>query len=336
MRDIRASDIDKQLRLRAVLLRYLLNFPDERAFRRAQGLMDRFQRGRLAKGIRCEETAIRRKADGTPLRVLVYKSPSPSPEDGAAGLLWIHGGGYAMGLPESDHGFCRRFVDAASCVIVSPDYRLSIHAPYPAALDDCYEALVWMKENARALGVRDDQLFVGGDSAGGGLTAATTLLARDRGEVSVAFQMPLYPMIDDRMNTDSATDNCAPVWNSRSNRAAWQLYLAGLFGTDEVPKYAAPAREQDYSRLPPTFTFVGGIEPFRDETRAYVDNLRSAGVPVGFAEFKGCYHAFEQMCPDADVSRKAVAMLMDAFKHAVAHRFAAQPAVTSDPPRAKT
>jgi len=326
MREPSHSDVDPQLRLRGLLLKRVLDFPDEKAFRRAQWFMDRFLRGKRAQGVSCEEATISRKKDGSPLRALVYKSTSPSAGGNAAGLLWIHGGGYAMGLPEADHAFCKRFIEAASCVVVSPDYRLSTRAPYPAALDDCYEALLWMKENARMLGVRDDQLFVGGDSAGGGLTAATTLVARDRGEVSIAFQMPLYPMIDDRMSTASATANEAPVWNSRSNDAAWRLYLGDLFGTDRVPKYAAPARERDYSRLPPTFTFVGSLEPFRDETRAYVDALRQAGVPVGFAEFEGCYHAFDQMCPEADVSRRAVAMLMDAFQHAIANHFAAQPA----------
>mgnify|MGYP001125490301 CR=1 FL=1 len=123
-----------------------------------------------------------------------------------------------------------------------------------------------MKAHAQELGIRDDQIMVGGDSAGGGLAAALTLYARDQQDVAIAFQMPIYPMLDDRMETESAQNNDMPVWNSKSNALAWRLYLAGLFGTDHVPPYAAPARADRYEDLPPTVTFVGDLEPFRDET----------------------------------------------------------------------
>src|SRR3546814_1812257 len=112
-----------------------------------------------------------------------------------------------MGTPEQDITTCRRLITAQPCVIVASDYRLGIEAPYPAALDDCHDALLWLKTHAGELGVRDDQLAVAGMSAGGGLTAALTLLARDRGDVNIAFQIPLYPMIDDRMDSESASDS---------------------------------------------------------------------------------------------------------------------------------
>jgi acetyl esterase/lipase len=173
-----------------------------------------------------------------------------------------------------------------------------------------------MKEHAGVLGIRDDQLMVGGESAGGGLAAALTLYERDHGGVNIAFQMPLYPMIDDRMTNESAKENNAPVWDSDANRVAWGLYLGGLAGKD-VPVYAAPARETDFSNLPPAVTFVGDLEPFRDETILYVQNLRDAGVPVDFERYAGCYHAFDKMNPYAEVSRKALAFLMDSFRNAV-------------------
>jgi len=178
-----------------------------------------------------------------------------------------------------------------------------------------------MKNHAEELGIRSDQLMVGGDSAGGGLTAALSLYARDKGEVKIAFQMPLYPMLDDRMTSDSAVENNAPVWNSKSNYNAWKLYLGERFGMPDVPVYAAPARAEDYRNLPPTATFVGALEPFRDETIEYVDHLRKAGVPVDFEVFEGCYHAFEQMCPKAEVSRKAMTFLLNAYEYAVMHHF---------------
>lgn len=195
------------------------------------------------------------------------------------GLLWIHGGGYAMGIPEQDHGFVRSFVGATGCVMVVPDYKKSLYAPFPAALEDCYLALLWLKENGKKYGMRRDKIFVGGNSAGGGMTAALTLYARDRGEVNIAFQMPLYPMLDDRP-TETSKNNDAPVWNTKSNIAAWELYLGSDYGTDRVSKYAAPARETDFSGLPPTLTFIGSIDPFLAETKSYVERCARRVFPL--------------------------------------------------------
>jgi acetyl esterase/lipase len=209
-------------------------------------------------------------------------------------------------------------------VIVAPDYRKSLEAPYPAALNDCYGALRWLRENAAGLGVREDQLFVMGMSAGGGLTAAVSLMARDRGDIRIAHQLPLYPMIDHRMVTESSRDNDAPLWNSKHNRLAWDLYLRGL-PRDAVPTYASPALETDCSNLPPTTTFVGELDPFRDETVAYVEGLRAAGVPVELRRYPRCYHGFDIVRPGAKVSRQANEFLRDRFAFAVDHHFAEQP-----------
>ncbi|MCD4714927.1 MAG: alpha/beta hydrolase, partial [Clostridiales bacterium] len=111
------------------------------------------------------------------------------------------------------------------------------------------------------------------------------------------------------------------VWNSKSNYNAWKLYLGDLFGSQDVPAYAAPSRAPDYHNLPPTVTFVGELEPFRDETIQYVENLRRAGVPVEFEVYKGCYHAFEQICPNAEMSKKAMTFFMGAYDYAVKHYF---------------
>lgn len=112
-------------------------------------------------------------------------------------------------------------------------------------------------------------LAVGGESAGGGLTAATTLYVRDKGEVNIAYQMPLYPMIDDRMNSELARGNNGPVWNSKSSYNACKLCLGNIFGKENIPAYAVPARVRDYRNLPATVTFVGDIEAYRDETIRY-------------------------------------------------------------------
>jgi acetyl esterase/lipase len=249
------------------------------------------------------------------MRICIFKPYVP--QENVPGVLWLHGGGYAIGKPEQAKIWAKRFIEVSNCIVIAPEYRLSLEAPYPAALEDSYEALLWIKNHAKELGIRDNQIMVGGDSAGGGLTAALTLYARDRREINISFQMPLYPMLDDRMKSESAKENNAPVWNSKSNLNSWKLYLGKIFGTDNVPVYAAPARAKDYSKLPPTVTLVGELEPFRDETIQYVENLRNAGVPVDFKIFKGCYHGFDQICPKAEISKKAISFVIDSFKNAV-------------------
>lgn len=141
-----------------------------------------------------------------------------------------------------------------------PGYRMAFETPYPAALDDCYDALLYLKNHADELGIRTDQIMVGGESAGGGLCVAVCMKARDTGDVKIAFQMPLYPMLDDR-DTETSRDNHGKVWNTRKNHFAWKMYLRNTDKT-KVPIYAAPARCTDFSGLPPAYTFVGDGEPF--------------------------------------------------------------------------
>jgi len=208
-------------------------------------MMCRLLRGKHSKKMRYKQEYITRP-DGTKLRICVY-TPLERKEN-VPGLLWIHGGGYALGIPEQDDDDILMLIKASGGVVVSPDYTVSLDKPYPAALDDCYLALLWLRNNGSKYGMRQDQIFVGGTSAGGGLAAAISLLARDKGEVNIAFLMPLYPMIDDRPN-ESSIDNDAPLWNSSKNDASWKLYLGDLYGSEEIPYYAVPARAEDYSGL---------------------------------------------------------------------------------------
>jgi acetyl esterase/lipase len=277
-------------------------------------------RGQHSRKIRYRQEYIIRPA-GSKLRICVY-TPLVKRE-GACGLLWIHGGGYAIGVPEQDDHFIREFVGASGCVVVSPDYALSVDKPYPAALDDCYATLLWLCKNGGAFGMRQDQIFVGGDSAGGGLAAAVSLYARDKGDAAVAFQILAYPMLDDRP-TSSSTGNDAPVWDSVSNNAAWRMYLGDCYGGDNVPAYAAPARAKNFAGLPPACCFVGSIEAFYDETVTYIENLKKSGVPVQFKVFDGCYHAFVRMCPNANIAKEAISFLMENFMYAVNNYFAPQ------------
>lgn len=249
-----------------------------------------------------------------------------SPESGAKdapGVLWIHGGGYITGMKEMV--YMSRAVDLVKefgVVVVSPGYRLAITKPYPAALDDCYAALLWMKEHAGDLNIRTDQLMVGGESAGGGLCAAVCMKARDCGEVKIAFQMPLYPMIDN-FDTDSSADNHGKIWNTRRNHFGWKMYLRKS-AKEKVSPYAAPAGQNDYSNLPPCYTFVGEGEPFYAETITYTENLRAAGVEAECNIYPTDIHAFDMLYPELDVSKVAIAGFNDHFRYAVEHYFARQ------------
>ena len=220
------------------------------------------------------------------LRPAGQKGPVP-------GILWIHGGGYMTGMAAMVYGSCGRMLARKyGAVVVSPGYRLAWKKPYPAALEDCYTALEYMADHAEELGIRRDQLIVGGESAGGGLAAAVCLYARDQGRIPVAFQIPLYPMLD-CFDTPSSRDNHGHNWNTRRNHWGWKHYLGDMYGSPSVPKYASPSRETDYTGLPPAYTYVLDGEPFLDETRAYIRNLQEAGVEAAVDVYHGDFHGFD-------------------------------------------
>ena len=245
------------------------------------------------------------------LHVRVYTPKTEQKEYPA--LLWIHGGGHILGTPEQDEALALRFAKEAGCIVVAPDYRLAPEHPYPADLDDCYEALKWMVE---ALPIRKDKVAVAGQSAGGGLTSAVVLRARDSGGPAICFQMPLYPMLDHRNITPSTyqmTDHRG--WCRDFNITAWKMYLANVSG--EVPAYASPTMAQDLSGLPPAYMLVNGLDPFRDEDIEYAQRLMKAGVPVELHVVPGVFHGFEGYFPNAPVSQKAKNEYVNALVNAL-------------------
>lgn len=261
---------------------------------------------------------------GKDIELLIFRPiENAKPQDKTPGILWIHGGGYITGMARMI--YMSRVIDLVKkygAVVVTPKYRLSGEAPYPAALEDCYAALKYLKEHTDELGVNSSQLMVGGKSAGGGLTAALCMYTRDKGEVNIAFQMPLYPMIDN-LDTESSKDNHAPVWNTKLNRYGWKKYLGELWGKD-VPAYAAAARQTNYSNLPPAYTFVGDIEPFYCETLTFIDNLKKAGVEAKVDVYPNCFHAFDMLTPFRKMSKKAIARFEKEFLYACENYFAEQ------------
>lgn len=209
------------------------------------------------------------------------------------GILWLHGGGYVMGMAAMVYySMGRMLAKHYGGVVISPEYRLAKKAPYPAALEDCYAALKYMYDYADELGVDRNRIIVGGESAGGGLAAAICQYARDKREIPISFQIPLYPMLDCE-DTDSSRDNHAHGWNTKKNHWGWGLYLKDLYGTDKVPPYASPSRATDYSGLPPCYTYIEDGEAFYDETLIYIRKLKEAGIEANVDVFHGNTHGFD-------------------------------------------
>ena len=212
-----------------------------------------------------------------------------------AALLWIHGGGYLLGSPEQDDALCRRYVQRLGIVVAAARYRLAPEHPYPIPLEDCYTVLTWL---AGLPGVDADRIAIGGASAGGGLTAALSFLARDRGEVSPVLQVLSYPMLDDRTVGPELDKPGFRLWNTRSNRFGWTSYLGGA-----DPAVAVPARRTDLAGLAPAWLGVGTLDLFCAEDLAYAARLNAAGVECEVHEVPGAFHGFDGLAPKSAVSQ---------------------------------
>ncbi len=207
-------------------------------------------------------------------------------------IVTIHGGGYVIGSYDMDSPQLDRWCPGLGVVGVSVEYRLSPETGYPGPLEDCYAALRWTYDNAGDLGIDRERIGLYGLSAGGGLAAALALLARDRGDIPLAFVVLDCPMLDDRQQTPSIRSDGLYVWGSGSNEFGWRAYLGALYGSDEVPPYAAAARAADLKGLPPTCVVVGSIDGFRDEDIDYAQRLNQAGVACELHVIAGLPHAY--------------------------------------------
>jgi acetyl esterase/lipase len=223
------------------------------------------------------------------------KGAAPGPA-----LLWIHGGGFVIGAAAQDDDLCRYLARALGIVVAAVDYRLAPEHRFPVPLHDCHDALIWL---ARHASVDPTRIAVGGASAGGGLAAALALLASERGEADIAFQLLAYPMLDDRTATRTDLDQRNfRLWNNRANRFGWQSYTGQAPGSDQISGLAAPARAADLSQLPPAWIGVGTLDLFYEEDLAYADRLRQGGVPCTLNVVDGAFHGFDSIRPKAGVS----------------------------------
>jgi acetyl esterase/lipase len=254
--------------------------------------------------------------EGSPeVRVQVYVPTNRSILRPA--LLWIHGGGYIMGSPEQEDLTVKNMVSAIGCVAVSVDYRLAPETCHPGPVEDCYAALKWLHTHASELRVDPTRIAIGGSSAGGGLAATLGLLARDRGDIPLTFQLLIAPMLDDRTCTLAEPHPYTGefIWTREANRFGWTSLLGQEPGAPDVSPYAAAARAEQLEGLPPTFINVGGLDLFLEEDLEYARRLTRAGVPTEFHLYPGAYHGF-RMVADAQVTQTAARDQLAALKRA--------------------
>jgi acetyl esterase/lipase len=260
-------------------------------------------------------TAFRDEQAGTAVRVRIYSPPEAGQQRPC--VYWIHGGGYITGSALTVDPRLNFWVEALDCLVVAVDYRLAPEHPYPAPLEDCYTGLTWTITHAEELGVDPARVVVAGSSAGAGLAAAVALLARDRGGPSLAHQVLIYPMLDDRQVTRSSQLDGTAVWGRSANALGWRAYLGPRAGQAGVPAHAAPARAADLAGLPPAFVAVGSADLFRDESIAYASRLLEAGIPAELHVYPGAPHGFEVIVPSAEVSRRCGADITGALRRAL-------------------
>ncbi len=248
------------------------------------------------------------------IAIVIYQPPGA---EARGGLLWMHGGGYIVGLARDD-ARCVEIAEYVGCAVISVDYRLAPESTYKESIADCFAALKWMAANAAELGIDAERIAIGGGSAGGGLSAGLALYNRDQAGPDVAFQLLIYPMLDDKHDTPSGReDTCPTTWNRDVSFKAWKMYLGEEYGRDRVSPYAAAARAKDLRGLPPALVAVGTQDLFRDENIDYAQRLMAAGVPTDLHVFAGMFHGVEMMVPEATPSKAMRMAYLAGLKRAI-------------------
>lgn len=249
-------------------------------------------------------------ADGLDLPVTVVRPQGAVAH--APCIYWLHGGGMVMGDRFANLDIPLEWLERYGAVVVTIDYRLAPEASGTTLVEDCYQGLLWIAAHAEALGIDPRRIVVAGASAGGGLAAGMTLMARDLNGPSIAAQILICPMLDHRNVTVSSQQYAGEpgVWTREKNAFAWQAVLSGQPGPG-ISSYISPALEPDLSGLPTTYIDAGSAEVFRDEDVAYASGIWAAGGQAELHVWAGGFHGFDAMFPDARVSAAARAARND-------------------------
>jgi len=247
-----------------------------------------------------------------PVRVYTPAGTGPHPL-----LLYFHGGGWVLGNLDTHDGVCRQLAHGATCTVMSVDYRLAPEHKYPAGPDDCYAALVWAAQHGGEIGIDPARIAIGGDSAGGNLTCVTALQARDKGGPKLCFQLPIYPVTNNTLDTPSYVENATGYLLETADMDwFWGHYLSSKTQGEEP--YASPLRAKSMSGLPPALVITAEFDPLRDEGEAYAKRLTEAGVPTTLHRFDGMIHGFFGMSGIMDKAKAAVAEASAALAKAFA------------------
>ncbi|HWJ78141.1 alpha/beta hydrolase [Ureibacillus composti] len=247
-----------------------------------------------------------------PVRIYTPNGEGPFPS-----LVFYHGGGWVIGDLDTVDVPCRLLANRANCVVVSVDYRLAPEHKFPAAADDAYAAAKWVVENGPSIKVDSSRVAVGGDSAGGNLAAVVSLMARDKNEIDLAYQLLIYPVTNHSYETVSYSDNADGYLLTKDSMIwFWDHYLRNPQDGDNP--YASPLKAEDLSGLPPALVITAEFDPLRDEGEAYAQRLKEAGVSVEETRYNGMIHGFFWMPGTLDQGMKAVNQAANALKQAFA------------------
>ena len=228
-------------------------------------------------------------ADGVPVRVY-----HPNPGVVLPALVYFHGGGWVIGDLETHDHICRKLANAVPCVVIAVDYRLAPEHPFPIPLDDCYTALNWVTKKATQLGIIPGKIAVGGDSAGGNLSAAISLKARDENGPAICHQLLMYPVTDASFDTPSYADNAEGyLLTTDGMKWFWHHYIGDE--VDPAQAYVSPLRASNLSNLPPTTVITAEFDPLRDEGESFAKLLAQAGTSVSMRRYDGMVHGFFAM-----------------------------------------
>jgi acetyl esterase/lipase len=242
--------------------------------------------------------------DGTSVLLRWYAPPGHDPSAAGPAAVYLHGGGMIMGTVALYDRWVAAYAADSGVPLLAVDYRRAPEHPHPAPVEDAYAGLAWLAAHAAELGVDPARIAVMGDSGGGGLAAAATLLARDRG-LPLARQILIYPMLDDRTTIPDPVLAPWAGWSYDDNYTGWHALLGDLIGHQDVPASAAPARAADLSGLPPTYIEVVELDIFRNEAIEYARRIALTGTSVELHVHPGCPHGFDRISAQADVVRRA-------------------------------
>lgn len=258
--------------------------------------------------------------DAPAISLLICRPTTPAPAQPRPLLYYVHGGGMVIGDYRSGMPVPLAWAKELDAVVVSVDYRLAPEHRYPAQIEDVYAGLVWTADHAAELGADTGRIVISGTSAGGGLAAALALLTRDRQGPHVIGQLLMCPMLDDRNDTPSAHQMTGVgIWDRTANETGWTALLGPARGGPDVSPYAAPARAEDLTGLPPTFLDVASAETFRDEVVTYASRIWQAGGTAELHVWPGGFHSFAGFAPQARLSRSALAAQLDWLRRLLGH-----------------